>query len=329
MIRRGDIITVGEGSKPEDCGQPLTADYLFGVAKMAEVSIFISYRRDYDALRAALLDLVVRGTFNEPSKPPKVSIYRDTSQRLGVTWPKEVRERCGSADIVLVVIGPEWLEARDRFSRRRIDQPDDWVRQEIELAQNSTVIPIAFEGARIPPAEALPPSIAYLAERQGVAVRDQELERDLQPVLLEIDRRMPNPQVRESVENTETGNLLPYPRPPLVIKPAPMSEDDIDLAVRELLRDWQVIESSLPEDPQQVRVELHRTFLFRSFRDVLAFMAEVGDFADKANHHPRWENIFRTLRVYLTTWDIGHRISQLDVQLAQYFDRAYRKYLDQ
>lgn len=58
-------------------------------------------------------------------------------------------------------------------------------------------------------------------------------------------------------------------------------------------------------------------------------MTEVADFADKANHHPRWENIYETLDVYLTTWDIGHRISHLDVQLAQFFNRAYQSYCDQ
>jgi len=153
---------------------------------MAEVSIFISYRRDDDSLRAVLLDLVISGAFNEPSKPPKVRIFRDTCQRLGVTWPKELQEQISSADVVLVVIGPKWLEARAEFERRRIDQTDDWVRQEIELARNSTVIPIAFGGARIPPTEALPQSIAYLSDKQGVEVRDEALESDLQPVLLEI-----------------------------------------------------------------------------------------------------------------------------------------------
>jgi pterin-4a-carbinolamine dehydratase len=323
--RRGTIFAVAEGRSLRikvSCSTPNT----FEAMKMAEISIFISYRRDDDALRSALLDRIVSGAFNEPGNPSKVLIYRDTSQRLGVTWPKEVRERCGSADIVLVVIGPKWLEARDQFSRRRIDQPDDWVRQEIELAQNSTVIPIAFGGAQIPPRQALPESIAYLAEKQGVKVRDEALDFDLQPVLLEIERHLPNLRTRDSYGDSEPGNLLPYPRPPLLIKPAPMSEEDVTLAVREVLQDWKVVEGMLPEDPSQDRIELHRTFLFRSFRDVLAFMTEIGDFADKANHHPRWENIFRTLRVYLTTWDIGHRISQLDVQLAQYFDRAYRRY---
>ncbi len=295
---------------------------------MAEASIFISYRRDDDAVRAAWLDHVVSAAFNEPSKPPRVRVFRDTSQHLGVTWPKELREQCSSADVVLVVIGPKWLEARDRFFRRRLDQADDWVRQEIELARNSTVIPIAFGGARIPPAEALPQSIAYLSDKQGVGVRDEALDFDLQPVLLEIKRHLPDPRVHDSFEDTESGNLMPYPPPHLAVKPAPMEEEDIDLVLRVVLQDWKLVEGPLPEDPHQVRIELYRTFLFLSFRDALAFMAKVGDFADKADHHPRWENIYNTLRVYLSTWEIGHRISQRDIQLAQYFDRAYREYME-
>lgn len=85
------------------------------------------------------------------------------------------------------------------------------------------------------------------------------------------------------------------------------------------------VTGQLPETPTERRVELHREFVFLTFLDVLAFMSDVADFADKANHHPRWENIFKTLRLYLTTWDIGRRISPLDIQLAQFFDRTYKR----
>jgi pterin-4a-carbinolamine dehydratase len=294
---------------------------------MAEISIFISYRRDDDAARAVMLDRIISGTFNEPAQPSKVRIYRDTSERLGATWPEEVRDRCSSADIVLVVIGPKWLEAKDQYARRRIDQVDDWVRQEIELARDRTVIPIAFGGIGIPPSEALPEAISYLASRRGVSVRDEFVDTDLQPVLLAIEQRLPSAEIRDSLAHTGSERRnLPYPQPPLVVKPSPMTEDDINIAKQELLPDWEVVVSPLPENLDLRRVELHRTFLFRSFRDVLIFMTEVGEFADNANHHPRWENIFKTLRVYLTTWDIGHRISHLDLQLAQYLDRAYQRY---
>ncbi len=43
-------------------------------------------------------------------------------------------------------------------------------------------------------------------------------------------------------------------------------------------------------------------------------------------HHPRWENTWRTVRVWLTTWDIGHKLSQYDLDLAQYLDNLFGKY---
>ena len=55
-------------------------------------------------------------------------------------------------------------------------------------------------------------------------------------------------------------------------------------------------------------------------------MQQVAPGCDIALHHPRWENIWKTVRVYLTTGDIGHRISDRDVQLAKYLDRAYRDF---
>ncbi len=42
-------------------------------------------------------------------------------------------------------------------------------------------------------------------------------------------------------------------------------------------------------------------------------------------HHPRWENQWRTVTVYLSTWDIGFRISQLDIDLAGILDRIYKE----
>lgn len=225
-----------------------------------------------------------------------------------------------------MIIGPRWLEARDQYSRRRIDQPDDWVRQEIELAlgAGNTVIPIAFGGVDVPPAEALPDSIAELPTRRGAMVRD-EFPDDLQPVLREIELHLSSHLAAGRHDLAGAEGRLPYPNPPLVVKPKPLSDEDLETALAALLHGWDVVTSELPEDPAQTRVELPRDFVFPSFLDVLAFMSDVADFADKANHHPRWENIFKTLRVYLTTWDIGPRISPLDIQLAQVFDRTYER----
>jgi pterin-4a-carbinolamine dehydratase len=223
------------------------------------------------------------------------------------------------------------LEARDQQGRLRIEQRDDWVRQEIELAltSNRILIPVVFGLPGMLSREELTKSIAGLAGQRFVIVRD-EFPDDLQPVLRQIELHLPgSADLNIRADIGEDPRKLPYPDPPMPIKPSPMSEMDINIALGELLKDWEVASGPLPGDSNKLRAELHRTFEFRNFLDVLAFMTKVADFADKTNHHPRWENIYETLDVYLTTWDIGHRISHLDVQLAQFFDRAYQSYCDQ
>jgi pterin-4a-carbinolamine dehydratase len=77
---------------------------------------------------------------------------------------------------------------------------------------------------------------------------------------------------------------------------------------------------------RKVRIEIFREYTFETFQEAVSFMHQVAPGCDVAIHHPRWENIWKTVRVYLTTWGIGHRVSDRDVQLAKYFDRAYREF---
>ena len=60
--------------------------------------------------------------------------------------------------VFIAVIGPTWLSAADSSHKRRLDQPDDFVRTEIELALNDSeihVIPLLVRGAAIPESRGL------------------------------------------------------------------------------------------------------------------------------------------------------------------------------
>jgi pterin-4a-carbinolamine dehydratase len=287
--------------------------------------MFLSYRRDHDAPRATLMRLIVEAALNRRDEPRRAEVFQDTQQRAGARWPDEVRERLHASDIVLAVVGPEWLGASDQFKRRRIDQDDDWVRLELEEALNGgkTVLPVVFE-CEPPRAEALPPSLHELATRQMVEVRDDYAENDLQPLLAELLRRVES-GTTPAAAPTQTRHL-PYPDPPLVIKPAALERADLQNTLSEVLPEWSERESPLPEDTSRTRHELFREFLFDSFADVVEFMGSMTSLIDNVNHHPRWENLYRTLRVSLSTWDIGHRISYADVMLAQAFDRSFAAY---
>jgi pterin-4a-carbinolamine dehydratase len=288
------------------------------------LQIFVNYRRDSDLMRASLVDLQVRYAL-ERLRPGAVTVFRDDGIRVGRTWPDEIRNQLAAADIVLAIIGPDWLAAPDQFGRRRIDQSDDWVRQELEFAlQNDKVIvPIVF-GTKLPPREALPETLARLVDRQAAFVAEETLQRDLEPVHLEVQR------ILDSVDTAPTASAhigqLPYPQPPMKLPPTPIPEPALEQLLIEDLPAWKIVAGPAYARPDGTAVELRREFTFRSFKDAIRFMAEVADFAEEANHHPRWENIFRTLIVHLTTWDINHRVSVLDVMLASYFDRKYYAY---
>ena len=65
-----------------------------------------------------------------------------------------------------------------------------------------------------------------------------------------------------------------------------------------------------------------KTFIFTNFIEALGWMVKVGVWAEKINHHPEWNNVFKTVNVLLTTHDKG-TITNLDVTLAQKMDTIY------
>ena len=65
-----------------------------------------------------------------------------------------------------------------------------------------------------------------------------------------------------------------------------------------------------------------KTFIFTDFIEALGWMVKVGVWAEKLNHHPEWDNVYKTVNVLLTTHDKG-TITNLDVTLAQKMDTIY------
>lgn len=86
---------------------------------------------------------------------------------------------------------------------------------------------------------------------------------------------------------------------------------------------WTVVSSPQPGDAGRTRTELTRAFRFSTFLDAMAFMQAAAPFIDQFDHHPRWENVYRTVTVWLTTWDQGHTISSRDIVLAEHLDTVF------
>jgi pterin-4a-carbinolamine dehydratase len=275
--------------------------------------VFVSYRRDDAASEAGRIADALRLHLGHDA------VFMDTSSIVaGTRWPDALRAAVDTARTVVLVIGPEWVRVADEWGRRRIDQEDDWVREEVQfsLARGKHLVPVLVRGADLPPKTALPEDIGPLDECHYLEIRRDFWDHDVKLLLAQLVDSSPDSAAEER-------RLGPYPRNPPPGLPVPMDESVLASVLAKDLTHWQRLVTPLPENAQQQRIELFREYDFPSFQAAVQFMAQVAPGCDIAMHHPRWENIFRTLRVFLTTWDIGHRISDRDVQLARYFDRAY------
>lgn len=65
---------------------------------------------------------------------------------------------------------------------------------------------------------------------------------------------------------------------------------------------------------------IERTFVFADFRQAFGWMASVATAAEALNHHPDWSNVYKTVKVQLSTHDAGG-ITELDFKLAAEMDR--------
>jgi hypothetical protein len=116
--------------------------------------IFISYRRDDSAGYAGRVhdQLVERLGSN---------VFMDVDGiPLGSNFVKALNDEVAKCSALLAVIGPDWLDARDKKTgQRRLENPHDFVRVEIgaALTRQIPVIPILLEGTTIPSEDQLPP----------------------------------------------------------------------------------------------------------------------------------------------------------------------------
>jgi hypothetical protein len=120
------------------------------------------------------------------------NVFKDVdSLPGGADFRDHVAETIKHCDALLVLIGPDWLTAADGHGRQRLAEPEDYVRQEIELALSlgRNVVPVLVDGAALPKPEELPPSVRPLAFRQAMVVRaDPDFHRDMDRLIRMLDK---------------------------------------------------------------------------------------------------------------------------------------------
>jgi eukaryotic-like serine/threonine-protein kinase len=130
--------------------------------------IFISYRRsDNPDATGRIYDRLV-------SEFGKAQVFKDVdSIPLGEDFRGRLNGIVGDCGVVLAIIGPRWTDAHNKEGQRRLEDPDDFVRIELEaaLARDIPVVPVLVGHAPMPGASELPGSLAAMAYRQSIEVR--------------------------------------------------------------------------------------------------------------------------------------------------------------
>lgn len=154
--------------------------------------IFISYRRGDTSGHA----LLVRNGLEDHFGPGHVFMDIATIAP-GRDFTEAIAEGVGSSDVLLALIGRDWLSSVDEDGRRRLDDPEDFVATEIRSAieRGVRVIPLLVGGAAMPRSQELPDGLRRLARLQAFEMSDGRWSYDLRRLIESVDEEAsPAPQ---------------------------------------------------------------------------------------------------------------------------------------
>ena len=144
--------------------------------------VFVSYRRaDTQYAAGRLGDRLAK----------RFKLFMDVDQiQAGARFPAVVRKALEETDVLLALIGQQWLTLTAENGGRRIDQPDDWVAEEIGIAlrRGTPIIPVLFDDARMPNRDDLPPALVDLADWQALRIAHESFGADSERLIETIER---------------------------------------------------------------------------------------------------------------------------------------------
>jgi len=154
------------------------------------LKVFISYRReDSIDVSSRIYDWLA-------SRLPEDSVFIDVdSIQAGTDFREALAKTLDQTGVMLAVVGQKWLDVTDKSGRRRLDNPEDFVRIEIETAMQRRipVVPILVQGAEMPSAHQLPESLAPFAYRNALLVRpNPDFTRDMERVTKAVESYVPD-----------------------------------------------------------------------------------------------------------------------------------------
>ena len=147
--------------------------------------IFLSYRRE----DAAGFALALFGRLEQSF--PSERLFMDVEGGIGAgqDFVRVIEDEVSLCDVMLVLIGPDWLTVTGEAGRRRLENPEDFVRIEVESALKfgKRVIPVLVHKTEMPRADALPEPLKALARRNAVGLTQERFKADAQGLIKALE----------------------------------------------------------------------------------------------------------------------------------------------
>lgn len=151
--------------------------------------IFINYRRGQTLSEAQHLATLLSQTFGT------CRIFIDVRGIEGFShWLTVLKDQVAGTAAMISVIGPGWADLRDKDGKRRLDNPEDFVRYEIReaLSRDIPVFPVLLDGAELPAREDLPEDMRGMLRRQGMDLRAKSFPEDAKAIARRIKQTLAN-----------------------------------------------------------------------------------------------------------------------------------------
>jgi hypothetical protein len=150
--------------------------------------VFICYRREETAAHAGRLYDAMVARFGEGN------VFIDVDDvGPGVDFVERIDHVLAECRALIVVMGPSWATMEDGRGGRRIDDPDDFVRREVEsgLDSNATVIPVLVSGAGMPRRDSLPQELRPIARRNALELSETRWAHDIGRLFGALEELLP------------------------------------------------------------------------------------------------------------------------------------------
>jgi hypothetical protein len=142
--------------------------------------VFLSYRRSDTETMAEVLFWCLM------AKVDGIRLFRDKDTlQPGMVFADVIDGNIAKCDVVIVLIGKDWLTAKGKDGSLRLHAEGDWVRMEIAsaLRQKKRVFPCLIDGAGMPSAEELPADLQGMAALNATSISLGDVGRDVEKLL--------------------------------------------------------------------------------------------------------------------------------------------------